>query len=98
MMRRELRSAYDWGVIYAALVSRGGSCNHLTNLHAGASRLAPEEPPVDLFGQPTELNGILAFTTDGGDSPNHIPSSLLPPTVKSAVADFYGRHSYGFSL
>jgi len=40
-----------------------------------------------------ELNGILAFIPDGGDDPNHIPSGLLPPTVKSTAADLYGRRS-----
>jgi len=64
-----------------------------TNLHSGASRAAPREPPVDLFEQPTELNGILAFIPDGGDDPNHIPIGLLPPNGQRLSCGRAGRAS-----
>jgi hypothetical protein len=40
-------------------------------------------PPVDIFDQPTELNGILAFTPDEATIRITYPCGLLPPNVKA---------------
>jgi hypothetical protein len=68
----------DYGVLSTPHLLAEAIPASTTDLQSGTSRQAPRVEMIILIGR-TELNGILAFISDGGDDPNYIPIGLLPP-------------------
>jgi hypothetical protein len=71
-------------------VADAGSREITTNLLSSASHVALRGPPVDLFDQPTELNGILAFIPGGVTIRITCPSACCRRTIKLRDAVLFG--------